>query len=93
MIPSDSFARYCAAVASVFLAMAGTAVLADGEEVSEFASLKFPGGLEQCREALAKGNVLKVEGDTYYIYFDVALFIIQVDEDGMTCRGARHINK
>lgn len=80
------------AAPSAFVAMIGTEALAD-EEVSEFGSLKFAPDLEQCRDALALGNILKVEGDTYYVYFDVALFIIQVDDNGMRCRAARHINK
>lgn len=91
MIQSDSFARYCAWTTIVSV-MVGTAALAAGE-VSEFGAIKFAPNLEQCRQAMAQGNILKVEGDTYYVYFDVALFVVQVDLDGMTCTAARHIHK
>lgn len=64
MIPSDSIARFC--VAGVLFACLGTNAVAQVES-SEFGSLKFAPDLDQCRQALAQGNVLKVDGDTYYV--------------------------
>lgn len=91
MVTVEFGSRFRGVVAAAVLPLATAAHAQDA--TSEFGSLKFAPDLEQCRQALAQGNVLKVEGDTYYVYFDVALFVVQVDLDGLTCTAARHINK
>ena len=48
--------------------------------------------MEDCRTALERGQLLKVdETGAYHLFLSPLLFIIKVDEMEMTCRAYRHV--
>lgn len=48
--------------------------------------------LDSCRQALAVGNIIRSDGATVEVFFDVALYVITITPEAMTCKAYRHIN-
>lgn len=50
--------------------------------------------MEDCRTALERGQLLKIdETGAYHLFISAFLFVIKVDETEMVCRAYRHVFK
>lgn len=90
---TDSKSRF-GAVSAGFLAglTCGALPALAQDNTSTFNMMMVTPTLEQCRDALARGNVLFQSEKEFTVFFDTMIFVVEFAGDGMTCQAWRPIS-
>lgn len=72
--------------------MCGALPTSAQDNTSKFNMMMVTPTLEQCRDALARGNVLAQNNGEYTVFFDTMIFVVNFSGDGLTCQAWRPVN-
>lgn len=90
---TDSKSRFGVVLAASIAGLTCGALPASAQDnTSKFNMMLVKPTLEQCRDALARGNVLAQTENRFTVFFDTMIFVVEFAGDGMTCQAWRPIS-